>query len=88
MAAGFFERRTHLKSQARRNGRLPQTKSGKQHIKRVETWFKSNIEDEIQELENRVRTALLGLVIKINKKLVRQQGQILASPPLRKGNKL
>ena len=52
-----------LKTQARRNGRLLQTKSGKQHVKRVENWFKSNIENEIQELENRVRAALLDLVM-------------------------
>ena len=87
MAAGFLSDVRTLKSQARRNGRLPD-QSGKQHIKQVETWFKSNIENEIQELENRVRTALLGLVMQDQHEASRQQGQILVSPPLRKGNKL
>ena len=71
-----------LKSQARRNGRLLQTKSGKQHIKRVETWFKSNIENEIQELENRVRTALLGLVIQDQQEASQTAGPDLGVPAI------
>ena len=71
-----------LKSQARRNGSLLQTKSGKQHIKRVETWFKSNIENEIQELENRVRTALLGLVMRDQQEANQTEGPDLGVPTI------
>ena len=53
MVAGFFKRRAHLKKPGEKEWPFAGIKSGKQHIKRVETWFKSNIENELGT-ENRV----------------------------------